>query len=35
VAIHPDGRVRRPSAAEILHWDGHKRPSRNGPGSHG
>lgn len=27
VAIHPDGRVRRPSAAEILHWDRHKLPS--------
>ncbi len=31
VAIHADGRVRRPSAAEILHWEAHKATSRNGP----
>ena len=31
VAIHPDGRVRRPSAAELSHWDAYKIPSPNGP----
>jgi acyl-CoA thioester hydrolase len=35
VAIHPDGRVRRPSAAEISHWDAHKQASRNGPSTRG
>jgi acyl-CoA thioester hydrolase len=31
VAIHPDGRVRRPSAAEISHWEAYKSPSLKGP----
>jgi acyl-CoA thioester hydrolase len=31
VAIHEDGRVRRPSATELTHWNAYKRPSRNGP----
>jgi acyl-CoA thioester hydrolase len=31
VAIHPDGRVRRPSAAEILHWEAYKSSSLKGP----
>lgn len=26
VAIHPDGRVRRPSAAELSHWERYRRP---------
>lgn len=26
VAIHMDGRVRRPSAAELSHWERHRRP---------
>jgi acyl-CoA thioester hydrolase len=31
VAIHPDGRARRPSAAELSHWDAYKLPSIKGP----
>ena len=31
VAIHADGRVRRPSAAEISHWEAYKSLSLNGP----
>jgi acyl-CoA thioester hydrolase len=31
VAIHQDGRVRRPSATELTHWNAYKRPSRHGP----
>jgi len=26
VAIHPDGRPRRPSAAELSHWEKHRKP---------
>ena len=25
VAIHPDGRVRRPSAAELAHWESYRK----------
>ena len=31
VAIHPDGRARKPSATELLHWEAYKTPSQNGP----
>lgn len=31
VAIHPDGRARKPSAAELAHWAAHATPSRNSP----
>ncbi len=31
VAIHPDGRPRRPSPAELTHWNAYRRPSPNGP----
>lgn len=27
VAIHPDGRARRPSAAELSHWERHRKPA--------
>ena len=30
VAIHPDGRARKPSATELLHWEAYKTPSLNG-----
>lgn len=31
VAIHADGRARKPSPTELTHWETYKRPSRNGP----
>lgn len=31
VAIHEDGRVRRPSATELTHWNAYRRPSPDGP----
>ena len=31
VAIHADGRVRRPSVAELTHWNTYRAPSLNGP----
>lgn len=31
VPIHPDGRVRRPSAAELSHWEGYRKSPPNGP----
>ena len=31
VAIHPDGRARKPSATELLHWEAYRTPSLNGP----
>jgi len=30
VAIHPDGRVRKPSATELAHWEAYKTHSLNG-----
>jgi acyl-CoA thioester hydrolase len=30
VAIHPDGRVRRPSATELTHWNAYQGPPPNG-----
>lgn len=30
VAIHPDGRVRKPSATELAHWEAYKSHSLNG-----
>jgi acyl-CoA thioester hydrolase len=30
VPIHPDGRVRRPSAAELSHWEGYRKSPPNG-----
>ena len=30
VAIHPDGRVRKPSATELAHWEAFKSHSLNG-----
>jgi len=30
VAIHPDGRARKPSATELAHWQGYNSVSRNG-----
>lgn len=32
VAIHADGRVRRPSAAELSHWERHRRRDPAAPG---
>jgi acyl-CoA thioester hydrolase len=31
VAIHPDGRARKPSQAEITHWEAFRIASPNGP----
>jgi acyl-CoA thioester hydrolase len=31
VAIHPDGRARKPTAAELAHWEAYRIPARNGP----
>jgi acyl-CoA thioester hydrolase len=31
VAIHPDGRARKPSATELSHWDAYRASSRNSP----
>jgi acyl-CoA thioester hydrolase len=31
VAIHPDGRARKPSAAELTHWAAYAPPSLNSP----
>jgi acyl-CoA thioester hydrolase len=31
VAIHADGRARRPSVAELTHWNTYRSPSSNGP----
>lgn len=31
VAIHPDGRARKPSAAELTHWEAFRLASPNGP----
>ncbi len=31
VAIHPDGRARKPSAAELAHWAAYIPPSLNSP----
>jgi acyl-CoA thioester hydrolase len=31
VAIHPDGRARRPSATELTHWNAFRQTSPNGP----
>ena len=30
VAIYPDGRARRPSPAELAHWERHKKPAAPG-----
>ena len=30
VAIYPDGRARRPSLAELAHWERHKKPAAPG-----
>jgi len=30
VAIHADGRVRRPNATEISHWEKHRKPAARG-----
>jgi acyl-CoA thioester hydrolase len=31
VAIHPDGRARKPSAAELSHWSAYAPPPLNSP----
>jgi acyl-CoA thioester hydrolase len=31
VAIHADGRARKPSATELAHWDAYNSITRNGP----
>jgi acyl-CoA thioester hydrolase len=31
VAIHPDGRARKPSATELAHWEAYRRPALKGP----
>lgn len=31
VAIHPDGRARKPSATELVHWNAFLDPSQHGP----
>jgi acyl-CoA thioester hydrolase len=31
VAIHPDGRARKPSPAELTHWEAFRLASPNGP----
>jgi acyl-CoA thioester hydrolase len=31
VPIHADGKVRRPSAAELSHWEGYRKSPSNGP----